>query len=230
MDIGRSLTFLTEDESWIMKLVVGAVVMLLSILFIPMPLIVGYQVAVARRTMQGKELPLPEWGEDLGRLFMDGLMVMIAILVYTIPSWLLFCLGMFSVFGGFMLGDGELSGLLGASLFVTGTILICLFLVMAIAMMFISPAVVLQYVRTGELGATFRFGEVFGIARDNIGNILMTVVVQFVLSLVVSAIASIPCLGWIVAMAGYPYMYIVTGHLYGQIATNMDNKVSPQFG
>ena len=230
MDIGRSLTFLTEDESWIMKLVIGAVVVLLSVLIIPIPLIIGYQVAVARRTMEGKDLPLPDWGEDLGRLFMDGLMVMIATLVYTIPFWLLFCVGMFATFGTAALGDGDPSGLLGAGLAITYVILACVFLVMIIAMMFISPAIVIQYVRTGELGATFRFGEVFGIARDNIGNILMTVVVQFVLSLVVSAIASIPCLGWILALAGYPYMYIVTGHLYGQIAANMDNKVSPQFG
>ena len=89
-----------------------------------------------------------------------------------------------------------------------------------------SPAIVIQYVREGDLAACFRFGEVLAIVRDNIGDILIAgltpFAASFVLSLLFGVLNIIPCLGTIAAIllsiAMGPYLTAVTGHLYGQIA------------
>jgi hypothetical protein len=112
MDFGRAFTFVKEDERWTTKIGIGAVVMFFSFLFLGIPsiLLIGYQLAVTRRVMEGKDLPLPEW-EDWGKLFMDGLYLVVAIFVYTLPLTILLCLG----FGVFLLpalggGNDDLTG------------------------------------------------------------------------------------------------------------------------
>ena len=94
-------------------------------------------------------------------------------------------------------------------------------------LVFISPAIIIQYVlQHDDFGSTFRFGEVFGIARDCIGDILMVILVTMGIGLGVSVVLGvlqiIPCVGQILALVigllMSPYLTAVTGHLYGQIA------------
>jgi uncharacterized protein involved in cysteine biosynthesis len=109
----------------------------------------------------------------------------------------------------------------------TGIIIGCLGFLWMIALIFISPAIIIQYVlQNDEFGACFRFGEVFGIARDSIADILIvilvTISVVFAVGIVAGVLGIIPCLGQIVglliSLAMGPYMTAVSGHLYGQIA------------
>lgn len=41
MDIGKAFTFVTEDERWLTKIGIGALVMLFSFLIVPIPLLIG---------------------------------------------------------------------------------------------------------------------------------------------------------------------------------------------
>ncbi len=224
MDVAKAFGFVTEDERWLGKLGIGALISLLSFLIVPLVLLVGYLVGVTRNVMNVEERPLPEW-EDFGALFRDGLAVIVAQIVYTLPFWLLMCIALVATigFGGMTEATDEA---IAAGIMATYGLVICLGLLFAVVLFFLSPAIVIQYVRTNEFGATFRFGEVIGIARDNMGDILITALASFVASLllniVIGVIAIIPCLGWVaapvLALAGYPWMMVVTGHLYGQIA------------
>ncbi|MFO7539026.1 MAG: DUF4013 domain-containing protein [Chloroflexota bacterium] len=233
MDIAKSFTYVFEDEDWVTKLIVGAVVTFLSFLILPIPLLTGYAVAVVRNVRDGYERPLPAW-DDWGKLFMDGLAVMVAQFVYTLPFLLLFCI----VSAGMVasIGVAELSEELAvASMFTTFGLLACIFFIWMLALLFISPAIMIQYSRTGQLGSCFRFGEVIAIARRNTGDILLAlvavVIILFVLGAVSSILSMIPCLGAIAAfLLGYvfsPYMTMVTGHLYGQIAAK-ESGIGPE--
>ena len=224
MDIGKAFTFVTEDERWVSKIGIGALISLLSFLIIPIPLLVGYMVGIARNVKDGVTDPMPEW-DDWGRLFMDGLSVIGAQLVYTLPFWFLFCIVGLGAVGMGSLADTS-EDLAAVGLFSTFGLTLCLILVWAIALLFISPAIVIQYVRTDDFGSLFRFGEIFSIIKNNVGNILLVALVlfafAFVVNIAIGIVGWIPCIGWITALiivlAAGPYMLVVTGHLYGQIA------------
>jgi hypothetical protein len=224
VDIAKAFTFVTEDEEWMTKIGIGALISFLSFLIIPIPLLVGYMVGVARNVMNHEPKPLPKW-DDWGQLFQDGLSIIAAQFVYTLPFWLLTCFAMFSTIGFGALGevseDAAAAGIIG-TFALTG----CLTLLLVVALFFLSPAIVIQYLRTNDLKAAFRFAEVIEIARNNMNHIFMAFLATFglalVLNVVIGALSMIPCLGWIAmvilsALMG-PYLSVVTGHLYGQIA------------
>lgn len=224
MDVAKAFTFVTEDEQWVGKLGIGALIALASMFIIPIPLLAGYQVGVTRNVMKGVKRPLPEW-EDFGQLFIDGLSIMVAQIVYTLPFWLIICIAFASTIG--LSGLGEVSeDLLAAGFLATWGLVACLMFVFAVAWFFISPAIVIQYVRTNELGACFRFSAVLGIARDNLGDILIVALAalgaSLALNMVAGVISFIPCVGWIVSpilvFGGMPWLRMMMGHLYGQIA------------
>jgi hypothetical protein len=228
MDIVKSFTYMLEDDRWVTKLGIGAVLTFFSWLLVPIPLLVGYSVAVLRNVRDGYERPLPEW-DDWGKLFMDGLFIMIAQFVYTLPFLLLFCVISIGMVAS--AGMAELSeDLAAASLLATFGLSACLLLFWYVAILFISPAIMIQYGRTGALGSCFRFGEVIAIVRRNVGDILIAfvaiLIVTFVFSAFTFVLGSIPCLGLIISLplslVFGPYVMMVSGHLYGQIAAKED--------
>lgn len=227
MDVTKAFTFATEDERWIGKLGLGALISLLGFLIVPIVLLVGYLVGIARNVMNLEDRPLPEW-DDFGTLFRDGLAIIVAQLVYTLPFWVLACIVFVATIGFGGLAEAEVSEeAVMAGIFATYGLVGCLGLLFAIALFFLSPAIVIQYVRTDDFGSVFRFGEVVTIARENVGDIIIAAFASFaaslLLNIVVGFLVFIPCVGWvaapILALAGYPWLMAVTGHLYGQIAT-----------
>lgn len=226
MDIGKALTYVTEDERWITKLGIGAVIAFFSFLIIPAFFLTGYMVQIAQNVMAGHERPLPEW-QDWGKLFMDGINLFVAMLVYTAPFWLLACCITFATVGSS--GLSEMSEDAAAALFSSSFLIsCCFFFILIIALMFLAPAVTIQYARERSLGACFQFGRVIGIARDNIGDIVLVVVVSFGISMVLSLVVAIPFIGWIIILAGNVYLYAVLGHLYGQIGAKLDGGMSKE--
>lgn len=227
MDVAKAFTYITEDDRWMGKIGIGALISLASFLILPAFLLTGYMVGITRNVMNGVKRPLPEW-EDLGTLFKDGISIAVVSIVYTLPFWLLMCIAFAST-----VGFGSLSELteisedaIAAGVMATYGLVGCLVLVFMLALFFISPAIVIQYVREGNLGACFRFGEVLAIARENLGDIVIAgltpFAASFVFSMLFGVLSIIPCLGWIASfvlgIAVGPYLTAVTGHLYGQIA------------
>jgi hypothetical protein len=222
----------TEDERWLGKIGIGMAISLASFLIIPIPLLVGYLVGITRNVKKGVERPLPEW-DDFGQLFKDGLAVIVGQLVYTLPFWIIVCIAIVASLGLGGLAEGNANeDMLAAGFMATWGLVICLSLVFAVALFFLSPALVIQYVRTNELGSMFRISEVVAIARENVGDIVIAALASFVASLVVSVVlglfSAIPFIGWcggpIIGIAVGPYLTAVTGHLYGQIAAKGSGK------
>ncbi|MCA9874339.1 MAG: DUF4013 domain-containing protein [Ardenticatenaceae bacterium] len=230
MDLAKAFTYITEDERWVNKLLIALIVMFFSFLFIPIFFLIGYSVAITRNVKDGVEKPLPEW-DDWGKLFMDGLYIFLAQLVYTLPFWLLVCIaGAVTIAAGGAPTDAQ--DFAAAAMGTTWLIVSCLGFLLLVALFFISPAIIVQYVLTDNFGACFRFGEVFGIARQSIGDILMVFLATFgaglAVSIVTGVLSIIPCLGWIlsfvIGLVVGPYLTAVTGHLYGQIAAKFTGK------
>jgi hypothetical protein len=223
MDFGRAFTFFKDDDRWTTKIGIGAGIMFFSFfLGIPAILLLGYQIAVTRRVREGKELPLPEW-DDWGKLFMDGLYLVIAIFVYTLPLWILFCIGFGITFLPILGGNNQdLVGALGTATILTWGIMACLGFLVLIGLAVMIPGIYIQYIRTNEFASLFKVGEVFGIVKDNIADILMSIVASIGANLLISVVSSVIsitiCGPFILALVAPVWLNISLGHLYGQIA------------
>jgi len=213
MDIGRAFSFVFEDERWVMKVLIAVVVAILSILIIPIPLLTGYMVAIARNVANGDET-LPEWN-DLGRMWMDGLAIIVANIVYTIPFWLI---PLILMLPSAMTSDKDL----GMSLMSIGAALSCILIVIGVLLLlFISPALVVIYARTGEFGSLFQIGRILSFVQACITPILTALVIGILVSVAASIVGGllnlVPCIGTILALPVAVYPLMVMGHAYGQV-------------
>lgn len=227
MDIGKAYLFVKDEEGWIGKIAIGAIIVFFSFLIIPIFLLVGYQIAVARNVLDGEEHPLPAW-DNWGQLFMDGVVVSIAQFIYALPvillglcSWLVFLVP--------ALGAGtDLETALAGGATIGFLAAMCVLALLSIALAFVVPALYVQYVRSGDFGSMFRFGEVIEIARQYLVDILLTILANIGAGLVLGVLITIAsitiCGGVILSFAGPVWLMVATAHLYGQIAGNVEGK------
>lgn len=226
MDVNKAIRFVMEDKQWISKLLIGALMSVLSFLILPAFILQGYLVKIIRHVMNGNWDSLPEW-ENWGDLMKDGFFVTVAQIVYTLPFILLMIIGGAATGGMASLTNSD--SLATAAATGGGLLLLCLVVLFAVALLFLTPAILIQYAIKDDFGACFRFGEVFDIIRNHMSDILVafvvTLVAAFVISLLIGILSLIPCLGWIAAfligLAVGPYISFVSGHLYGQIAAKI---------
>jgi hypothetical protein len=216
-----------DDKTWLSKLLIGVLMSVLSFLIVPALILQGYVVKIIRRVMGGDWDSLPEW-DDWGKLLKDGFFVTVAEIVYTLPFIILMIIGIAATGGMASLAEGG-SDFAAVATTGGGLVMVCLIILFVVALLFLMPAILIQYAIKDDFGACFRFGEVFDIVRNHTADILIvflvSVVAAIVLSLVIGILAIIPCLGWIAAiligLAVGPYVSYVTGHLYGQIAAKV---------
>lgn len=227
MDIGKSFAFVFDDSEWVTKILVGAAILLAGILFswvllIPLilaiALLAGYSVEITRRVISGDAQPLPAW-DNWGDLIADGLKVIVIGIVYSLPFIVInTCLG---IPINFLSEGGDaaraFSGLFGAALGLLNFL-------WAIAWSLLMPAAIGFFADKGDLGAAFRFGEVFGLVRENFGTYLLTLVMSWVANLIGGLGALVCGVGW---LATRPYAFMVTGHLYGQAYVTAQGKALP---
>jgi hypothetical protein len=213
MDIGKSFTFVFEDEAWLTKILIMAAILFLGVFFswlvlipaiIAAALINGYMVEIIRNVLRGQLDELPEW-DNWGDLIVDGLKVIVIQIVYALPAIIVgLCLSIAMTAAG---NNGE-----GFVVFLS-VVMSCLILLWAIVVSILLPAATAIFAATNDLGAAFHFGEVFALVRDNLSTYLITFIMSWVASFI-GGLGSIVC--GVGAFITGPYGYMVTGHLYGQ--------------
>ena len=226
MDFEKAFTYISEDEAWLKKLLVGAI--LGAVPFVNFA-IFGYQAQIARNVAAGEKRPLPDWG-DFGQFFMDGLRLMGAFFVYSLPMILLVFIaaGSMIIFAGSANQGYDAYGDPASPAFflIFGLMFACLmpymFLLYALWPMF-----GIQIAREGTIGSCFRLSEMWRLIRAQIVNYLLILALLFGLYMVMTFIMLpayllmfIPCLGYIAYMVIYGGMMmlvmLVIGHLQGQ--------------
>jgi predicted outer membrane lipoprotein len=224
MDIGKAFAFVFDDDQWITKILIGAGILLLGLLFswvLLIPLILafailgGYMVEIVRRVIRGELNQLPEW-DDWGKLITDGLMVLIIVVVYALPGILVsLCLG---IPGGVLTENGEdVGGLFSVAAS-------CLSFLWGIVMSLLLPAAIAFFAAEGELRRAFRFGEIIAFVRNNLATYLVTLVMSWVAS-IIGSLGSVVC--GVGALVTIPYSYMVMGHLYGQAYAVSGGRAAP---
>lgn len=224
MDIGRALTYFTEEERWIEKTTIGTLVLLVSILLssvlvgvVGFFILTGYGLRLMGNVQSGARSVLPEWdqwADDLARgfkMFVVTFVWTLPVLVMTLPT----------IFGAVLLDTGdEGAALFGLVLLLCGS---CLSLIYALFVALVQPGFTISFARDERIRSGLAFTEIWQFTRKNIGDVAVVAIVYVVGSLILSTVAFlvglVACgIGLIVTI---PLGTLVTAyfqyHLYGQL-------------
>ena len=213
--LGDAFSFPRNDDDWLETVLIGGVLSLLGVLVIPAILVDGYLLRVMAAAVGGEETP-PRF-DDWGDLFVDGLLVWVVQFVYVgVPGFLLFAVvGSFGLVASVSTSTGgapEPSGGAGAGLAVA-IVVIFVLLVLLLLALFLLPAALANFARTGEFGAAFHLRTIARAAfsGDYVLALLLSIAVGLVLGFV-GALLSVVLVGVFVLF----YLQVVVYHVLGQ--------------
>jgi hypothetical protein len=223
MDFGKAFTFMFEDAEWLKKLGIGTLLGLLMLLLIPtivlwvVPFIavLGYSVVALRNVMNGIERPLPEW-ENWGEFFSLGFKVFAATFIWALPIILLtlpLALG-----SAFIDQQGGAEGV-GIAMVVCGS---CLALLWGLFIAVLTPAIYVRIAATDRFASAFEFGPMLAFTRDNLGNVILALLLLIVVGIIASVVAMLGVVVFVVGLLitipfASLWQYLVQAHLFGQI-------------
>jgi hypothetical protein len=235
MDIGKSLTYMFEDEKWANKVVVGAVINMIPILNFASA---GYMLATIRNVANDIVPSLPTW-DDFGDYFVKGLVLTIIGLIYALPLLILSCCPIGVMFTLTIAENEDVATALGVlGLIVLGLFGLLVFLY-ALAYTFVMPAVILHYASAEDFSAAFRFGQIFAFIRDNLTSYVKAWLYVLVVGIVIGIgelmvgliLGWIPICGWIfswiIGLGVAFWTYLVMAYVYGDFAREVQLPMRP---
>lgn len=208
MEIGKTFSFVTEDEQWITKVLIGALIPLIPI--VGTFAVQGYSYRVAQNVARGNPRPLPAWGE-FGDLLKTGFMAFVIQFVYVLPVAIIY-----GIFVALTIAAAAISGESEGGAAFVGLLSLCflpLIFIAAIVCGFAALAAIMRYLATDSFGEAFKFGEVLAMLRNHIGVFLMILVVAIIAG-VVAGLGAIACGIGVLFTAFYAQCMI--GHAVGQ--------------
>lgn len=203
MDFSLSFSFPFQDEGWVKKIVLTAVISLIPI--IGQLALIGWLVELTRRVIRGDAEPLPDWA-DFGGILVLGLKMFAIGFVYAIP--LMFMTIPMAIFDALVDSDSAVA------LYTIVTLCFsCFALIYGLALAFFIPAAVGELAATDNLGAAINPTNIIAHVRTAPSAYLLaflgTIVAGFL-----SGFGIILCFVGVILTA--VYASAIQGHLYGQ--------------
>lgn len=226
MDIGKAFSYPFEDDEWLSKLFLGAIVSAVPILNFAWT---GYTVDIVRNVSDGVSLPLPDWSE-FGDKFVKGFLIWAAGFIYSLPALIIACLPLGFLTISVLAEDSNLSDTFFLVFTGVGIFLICLIVLYLLVFSFYFPAVYINFARKGTFGSCFEIGEIIKIVSENTSeyltawliSIVGAILVGIIIAVAIGLLGWILCIGWIIAWLisaiGSVYMYVIFSHLFGQVS------------
>lgn len=216
IDFARALTYPLEDNEWVLKLLIGAVLLLIGFMFsivlvglIAFVLLTGYMIAIARNVAEGRDVPLPPW-EDFATLFLDGLKASVAFFIWQLPA-LFFALPLPVVFALPGRDDRAMASIM--SLLILCCSLPAFAYSLFIALIF--PIVMWQVADKGSIAAGLHVDRVLRILRTFPAEVILITIALGVLGLLAGIVGSLLCgIGLLPTTVWYIW---AGGHLIGQL-------------
>jgi uncharacterized protein DUF4013 len=211
VDIGRSFTYITEDEEWWKKVLIGGLLSLIPI--VGQFYLMGYVLATLKNVIDGREIPLPEPLDDFGDKLIKGLLLSVITFIYFLPITLIgTCSGAGAPLFQENIADPDTANTI---VMVWSSCFGCISFVLGIATSLLLPFVWSKYAETGQFGDAFKLGEIFGMLRATIGQAVIVVLVGGLAAMVAGIAGLIACgVGLIFTTF---YAQLVTAFLYGSV-------------
>jgi hypothetical protein len=184
--IKQAVFFPFQGKKWGIKVLIGAVLLFIGGFFIPLLPIYGYYGRIMKRIIVQDEDPgMPEW-DDWGGLFLDGIKLFGAALIYLLPSLLLISVGyiLFMVLDlSFAFATPSYTqspsgffptAVIGSTLGIfAGMGMILVGVVLAVITSFIIPLALANLIVKGEFSAAFRVKEWWSILKANFSGYIL---------------------------------------------------------
>ncbi len=226
MDIGRALTYFSEDERWVEKTAIGTGLLLISTLLLVALvgvlgyfILFGYLVRLLQNVRDEAHPVLPEWdrwGDDLVR----GVKLICVYIVWALPI-ILVSVPMFII--GAVLSENLPHGGddIGAIVMLCA---MCLQFLVGIAFLVFQPGFTIAFARNETISDGLQVSEIWDWTRDNIGNVAIVAILTVIASMIITTVGSI--VGLILCVIGAVVtvplsqliVYYFQSHLYGQLA------------
>lgn len=218
MDIGKAFTYVFDDPNWIMKVLIGGVLLLIPIVNFA---VLGYALTTTKNIADGESTPMPEWGE-FGAHFMKGLYAFVGVLVYLLPGIVVICCAQILAAvagGGASAAGGRDTGNTVASL--GALVALCL---SCVAYLYILVAGLTLYapltrfaMSENQLSLFWDFRGNLDFIQANLGNYIMALLIALVASFV-SGFGVILCIVGVLFTTFWAYM--VSAYMFGQLWKN----------
>jgi hypothetical protein len=204
MKIGEALRFTFEDKKWLEKIAIGAVLVFTVIGWLA---VMGWMLEILRRVVRGESEVLPPWS-NIGKYFVDGLVVMVISFLWTLPIIVLSsCLGGLTAIAS---GDDSTSGMVVA----LNACLAILSLPYSLIVSFLIPPMFGVFAMQGTFAEAVNPAKAWRLARVNLDGFLVAWLVAGIVGVAAGLVGTILCLIGIYPLAAYAGA--VGAHLYGQ--------------
>jgi hypothetical protein len=225
MDIGKSFTYVFEDQNWIAKVAIAGGILLVGVLFsfllgipaiIASAILLGYTLTVTKNVAEGVANPLPEWS-DFGGFLAKGFYAIVGAIIWFAPLIvLLCCFVLFTIVGGSAAGAAGNRGgdAIGGML---GIVLLCLQCLMALYGLI---AGLTFYAPLTRFAMTNNQLSVFWDVRGNLDLITKNIGNYIIALLIVLVAGFIAQFGVIACVIGVfftqAWAQLVAAHVFGQ--------------
>lgn len=207
----EAINYPRESDELVRTLVIGSVLTILSVFFIPVFFLLGYYQRILRASMDDEELPVfDEWGD----MFVEGIKAFVVVFLYLLIPALILGFSAASAFGAVLSGDfNALSGTLLAGAFLGVLVAGLLGLVFWYAV----PAALANLARTDSISSAFAWGELKGVVLDSEYAVAwgLALGVLIVVGIVASVFNLVP-FGFVLAIPVNFYGALVAFNLYGR--------------
>jgi hypothetical protein len=212
MDFGRAFSHAQQDPDWLKKVGIAALVMLIPLLG-PIT-VLGWGLEITRRVIVNDPNTLPDWS-NFSEHMVRGFKGFAVSLAFSLPGLVLsICQTSITTI---LQNSSDQSSAVASMAGALGIVIMCiscLSMILSLAASFLMPAAFGNMMaNNGDLGAAFRFNEVFGLLRAGIGPYLMA----FLGGLLAGLIAGLGIIACIIGVLfTSAWAMTVSSHLYGQ--------------
>lgn len=224
MDIGRAFSYIFEDQEWVPKLLITAVVAFVGIITLPLLLLglvafaalLGYLVELIRNLRDNMPTPLPRW-DNFSEKIAKGGSVMVAGILYGLPNLLPLCCNLtFTLVSNYVDNTGSLGSAPTIIMFCCITPFVLLYNLITWPMFSLALG---RYAEERNIGVFFQFSDLFGTLYRNFGTTFQWIIFAVIVNFVLGILGAIPCIGWLAA----PALAIpVQGHLISQLVRQVE--------
>jgi hypothetical protein len=206
MNYSEALSFAFQDKDWAKKAALGGFCLFIAvfsgILFFIGFFALGYYLGILRNVIHGNEKILPEWENNWGKFFADGLMGAIILLINVLVIGGVCAAIIVALATSSDLADYEM--VLGIVFTAIAT---------AVCLIVTTNLCFIQFAKTNDFAAAFRFAEIADLLKNDFANFVTIVIFVSILN----AILFLAGLGIFSPFTNF-WGYMVQAHLFGQYA------------